>query len=81
MRSVPQGCPYHNISTYSYPDDYQTRNARLVEAMPLEQFKQLADEYLRPDAMQYIVVGDAATQAERLGDLGFGSPVMLEAQK
>ena len=70
-----------NISNYGYPNDYQTRNAGLVEAMPLEQFKQLADEYLRPDAMQYIVVGDAATQAERLGDLGFGAPVMLEAQE
>jgi len=54
------------------------QNARLVEAMTLEQFKQLAAEYLRLDAMQYVVVGDAATQAERLGDLGFGAAVMLK---
>lgn len=69
-----------NISYYGYPDDYQAQNAKHVEAMSLEKFKQLAEQYLRPDAMQYIVVGDAATQAERLGELEFGEPVMLETQ-
>jgi zinc protease len=67
-----------SISTYGYPDDFQAQNAMRVEAMTLDQFKKLAGKYLRPDAMQYIVVGDAATQAERLGDLGFGAPLMLE---
>lgn len=67
-----------NISTYGYPTDYQAQNAKRIKAMTLEQFKQLASDYLRPDAMQYLVVGDAATQAERLGELGFGETVMLE---
>jgi hypothetical protein len=49
-----------------------------VEEMTLEQFRQLAGEYLRPDALQYIVVGDAASQAGLLSGLGFGDPVMLE---
>jgi hypothetical protein len=31
--------------------------------------------------MQYLVVGDAATQADRLGELGFGDPIMLEVGK
>jgi hypothetical protein len=30
--------------------------------------------------MLYIIVGDAATQAERLGELGLGDPVMLESE-
>jgi len=68
-----------NISTYGYPSDYQSQNAKRIEAMTLDKFKQLADTYLRPDAMQYLVVGDAATQAERLGELGFGDPVMIAA--
>jgi zinc protease len=66
------------ISAFGYPDDFQAVNARRVEEMTLEQLKQLAAEYLRPDAMQYIVVGDAATQAGLLLELGFGDPVMLE---
>jgi len=45
--------------------------------MTLEDFKALAEKYMRPDAMNYLVVGDAETQAARLKDLGFGDPVML----
>ena len=67
-----------NISTYGYPADYQAQNAKRIKAMTLGQFKQLASDYLRPDAMQYLVVGDAATQVERLGELGFGETVILE---
>ena len=65
------------VSAYGYPDDYRAQNAKAIEAMTLEDFKALAEEYLRPDAMNYLVVGDAATQAERLKDLGYGDPIML----
>jgi zinc protease len=68
-----------NISYFGYPDDYQARDAARVEAMTLDQFREIARKYLRADAMQYLVVGDAKTQADRLGDLGFGEPVMLES--
>ena len=67
-----------SISYFGYPDDFQARNAARVEAMTLDQFREIADKYLRADAMQYIVVGDAETQAGRLGTLGFGEPVMLK---
>ncbi|MCG6887061.1 MAG: insulinase family protein, partial [Proteobacteria bacterium] len=70
-----------NISTYGYPDNYQAINAQRVEEMTLEQFKELADEYLRPDAMQYVIVGDAASQAGFLSELGFGEPIMLEKEE
>ena len=39
--------------------------------------KTLASKYLRPDQMIYLVVGDAATQLEKLEQLGFGKPVLL----
>jgi zinc protease len=68
-----------NISYFGYPDDYQARDAALVEAMTLDQFREIARKYLRADAMQYLVVGDAETQARGLGDLGFGEPVMLKS--
>jgi len=69
-----------SISTFGYPDDFQAANARRIEEMTLQQFKQLAGEYLRPDAMQYIVVGDAASQAGLVSELGFGDPVILEPE-
>ncbi|MCI5048136.1 MAG: insulinase family protein [Aquisalinus sp.] len=69
-----------DISAYGYPDDYLARNADRVEAMTLEDFKALAENYLRPDAMNWLVVGDAETQAGRLEQVGFGAPVMLETE-
>jgi len=65
------------ISSYGYSDDYRTQNANRINAMTLTDFKSLADKYLRPDAMFYLVVGDAETQLGRLKDLGYGEPVLL----
>ena len=65
------------ISQYGYPDDYRARDAERISAMTLDEFKGLADKYIRPDAMNWLVVGDAQTQAPRLNDIGFGEPVML----
>ncbi len=66
------------IANFGYPDDYQAQNASRIEAMTLPDFKTLAATYLRPDAMNWLVVGDAETQAARLSELGYGEPVLLE---
>ena len=65
------------ISAYDYADDYRAKNAKAIEAMTLDDFKALAANYLRPDAMNYLVVGDAETQAEGLKELGYGDLIML----
>lgn len=67
-----------NISIYGYPDDYQANNAQRISAMNLDKFKSLAGAYLRPDEMNYLIVGDAKTQLERLEELGMGKPVLLD---
>lgn len=67
-----------NISQYGYADDYQQRNAKLIDSMNLQQFKALAEKYIKPDAMHYLVVGDAATQLPRLKELGLGEPILLK---
>ncbi|MEM9233070.1 MAG: pitrilysin family protein [Pseudomonadota bacterium] len=66
------------ISTYGYPEDYLSRNAERLEALDLDAFRSLTERYIRPDAMNYVVVGDAETQAGRLETLGFGNPVMVD---
>ena len=65
------------ISAYNYPADYRAQNAKAIEAMTLQDFKSLAEKYLRPDAMNYLVVGDATSQMDGLKSLGFGDPVLL----
>jgi zinc protease len=47
--------------------------------MTLEQHRALARQYLDPDHMIYLVVGDARTQLPRVRQLGLGTPVVLDA--
>jgi len=66
------------IDYYGKPVDYVSRNENIVRNMTLEEHKELANKYLHPDKMIYLVVGDAATQLDQLKELGYGEPVLLE---
>jgi zinc protease len=65
------------IGDFGLPADYLDREARVIEGLTVEQVRALAAEHLRTDGMIYVVVGDAATQAERLEGLGYGPVVMI----
>jgi zinc protease len=66
-----------NISVNGYPVDYQAQNAEKLKGLTLEKMQALIDTHLVTDKMRYLVVGDAASQADRLSALGFGDPVIL----
>ncbi len=66
-----------NISNYGYADDYAKQRKAIVEAMTVEDMQALAKKYIRPDKMIYLIVGDAATQLDKLENLGFGKPIIL----
>ena len=66
-----------NISNYNLPDDYAKQREAIVKAMTVEDIKQLADKYLDVNKMNYMVVGDAKTQMDKLEALGFGKPILL----
>ena len=68
------------ISRNGLPDDINAQNMERVKAMPLTDAKALMSDYIRPDAMRVVVVGDASSQAERLNDLGFGDAVLLNGE-
>jgi zinc protease len=40
----------------------------------------LANKYINPDRMIYLVVGDGATQMKLLEQLGFGKPILIKQQ-
>ena len=65
------------ITRFNLPYDAKSKNMEIVQAMDLEKAKSVLDSHVRPDAMHVVVVGDAATQLERLEKLGFGKPVLL----
>ncbi len=61
-----------NVADYGLPHDYVRRRDEIIEAMTVDEIKELADQWLRPGAMNYVIVGDGETQAARLEALGFG---------
>ncbi len=58
------------IDTYGFAPDFRAQNAKAISAMTLQDFKRIAAAHLRPEAMQYLVVGDADTQMEPVKELG-----------
>jgi zinc protease len=68
----------NNIALYGYPDDYVKRQEDFVKALTLEEHKELAEKYIDPDRMVYVIVGDAATQMKPLEGLGLGTPVLVK---
>jgi zinc protease len=66
------------ISEYDLPFDYITKQQEVTRSMTLEEHRELAQKYIDPDRMYYLVVGDAATQLEPLKSLGLGDPILVD---
>jgi len=67
-----------SISNYNLPFDYIAKQQEVTGSMTLEEHQALAQKYIQPQNMYYVVVGDAATQLEPLKSIGFGDPVLVE---
>ena len=66
-----------NISNYNLPDDYAKHREAVVKEITIEDIQKLAEKYLNVNKMNYLIVGDAATQMKKLEALGFGKPKLL----
>ncbi len=71
----------YNISTYNYADDYAKQQENKVKNISLEDIRTLSDKYLNTDKMIYLIVGDAETQLQKLEQIGFGKPILLNEIK
>ncbi len=67
------------VVLYGLSGDYLAKREADVRAMTVSEHRGLARRYLRPDRMIYVVVGDKASQFDRLSDLGLGHPILLDA--
>ncbi|TXD48064.1 M16 family metallopeptidase [Polaribacter sp. IC073] len=71
-----------NISNYGLKADYVKDREETVNNMTKERIQELANKYINPNKMIWLVVGDAETQLERMKELGYGAPILLnERQK
>jgi len=68
----------NTIATYDQPFDYVLQEEQVTREMTLGGHQELAQKYLNPDRMIYLVVGDAATQLSQLRGLGLGDPIQLD---
>lgn len=66
-----------DITRYDLAEDYVASETAEVAEMSVEDMKAMANAYIKPGAMNYVIVGDAATQLERMSELGFGDPVLI----
>ena len=66
------------IAWYNLPFDYIKDQERQISDMTLEQHKMIAQKYIHPDNLIYLICGVyKATQMEKLKELGFGDPILL----
>lgn len=70
-----------NISAYGWSPDYIKERAQVVEGMTIDKINALADQYINPDQMIWLVIGDAKTQLSRMKELGYGEPILLNEIK
>jgi zinc protease len=66
------------MTKYALPPDYIRVEENVIKGMTVEEHKAIAEKYIVPDKMYYVVVGDAATQMKQLEKLGFGKPVLVK---
>ncbi|WP_205501232.1 M16 family metallopeptidase [Rufibacter psychrotolerans] len=66
------------INTYNLPTNYLKQEEQAIQALNYAQAKNLISNYIDPNKMVYVVVGDAKTQLAGLKDLGLGEPVVLQ---
>ncbi len=70
----------NSIATYNRPFDYIKQREAFVKTLTTEHHKELANKYINPDQMIYLVVGDGATQLKPLEKLGLGKPTLIKQQ-
>ncbi len=68
----------NRIAQHGLPHDIVEREAELLESMSTEDFRKVITQYLDASQMVWVVVGDGATQRDRLVEFGYGAPVELD---
>ncbi|MEI6138360.1 MAG: pitrilysin family protein [Mariniphaga sp.] len=65
------------IVLYNLPFDYVKQREAIVQKMTPEDHAKISQQFIHPDQMIYLIVGDKATQFDKLKELGLGDPILL----
>jgi zinc protease len=66
------------ISSYGLPFDYVSQEEDFLRSIDSEKLTEIAQKYINPSRMYYVVVGDAKTQMSSLEKIGIGKPVAMK---
>ncbi len=66
-----------DISEYNLPANYAEQEVEFIRNYNKDQHLQLAQKYLKPENMYFVISGDAATQMPALERIGMGKPVLI----
>ena len=66
------------IVIYNFPFDYIKQREAIVQKMTPEEHAKLSQRLIHPDQLIYLIVGDKATQFDKLKELGLGDPTLLD---
>ncbi|MFH6603974.1 M16 family metallopeptidase [Maribacter algicola] len=68
-----------NIVNYNLPDDYYQSYDSNVRNLSLKDVQEVSKEVVKPDAVNWFMVGDRAKIAEKLDGLGFDNIIEIDA--
>ena len=70
-----------NISEYGMKADYVKDREAFVKNVTKKEIQDLANKYVNPEKMIWLIVGDAETQLDRMNQLGYGKPILLNKRQ
>ncbi|MFV0543519.1 MAG: M16 family metallopeptidase [Marinicella pacifica] len=68
----------NELTRFDLGHDFLEQEQALLEGMTLSDAKDYINQYIDEQDMIYVVVGDGKTQLDRLKELGYGEPVVLD---
>jgi len=68
----------NTMTAFDLPDDYIKKEESFIKGLTVEKELALANKYIDPAKMYYIVVGDAKTQLDDLEKVGLGKPILIK---
>lgn len=66
------------IVMYNLPLDYIKQREEIIQKMTPAEHALLSQKFIHPDKLIYLIVGDKATQFDKLKELGLGDPILLD---
>jgi len=68
----------NTMTSYNLPDNYIKQEESYIKGFTAEKLLTMANKYIDPSRMYYVVVGDAKTQLDDLEKVGLGKPVLVK---